>query len=128
MIDGIEPYYQQIAQALEDAIPEPWLTASVDAIFFSEANWYEAEYLPAQGGQPKSIGMGRGGQRAFEELREKFREAGKQVWGRARFELHSSGKFSMKWGYDDCDENGFARFDEESELQRRRERFKRLTE
>jgi hypothetical protein len=67
------------------------------------------------------------GERAFRELRRKFKETGKPLWGQASFELHSDGKFKMKWGYDNCDENGDTIFNEEEELKRSEERRKRLT-
>lgn len=120
MMEGIEALYQQIAESIQQAIPEPWSVAWMEAIFFTEHISYFAEYIPDKGCMPKSFATGRLGRRAFEEMRELFRQSGKPLWCRVRFEIHSGGKFNMKWGYDDCDENGFARFDEQVELERKR--------
>jgi hypothetical protein len=48
-------------------------------------------------------------------MRILFVQAGKVPWGRARFEILSSGQFNLQLSYDDCDERGFARFDDEAE-------------
>ncbi|MBL8816783.1 MAG: hypothetical protein JNL58_12185 [Planctomyces sp.] len=56
-----------------------------------------------------------------------FKGAGKPLWGRASFELTSNGKFNMKWGYEDCDNDGYAIFDEAIELRKSEERHRRLT-
>jgi hypothetical protein len=127
MIDGIESLFQMIAESIQDAIPENWDTATMDVIFYPGSSIYLGEYTRKADGAPRSFGTTKSGERAFRELRNKFKESGKQLWGQAYFELHSDGKFDMKWGYDDCDENGDTRFDEEKEFKRNEERFKRLT-
>jgi hypothetical protein len=124
MIEGIEPLYQQIADSIQDAIEEPWSSAWIDAIFYSEHTRYSGEYL-VEGGTPQSFPTTLEGERAFERIRELFIQAGKPVWCRARFEIHADGRFNMNWGYDDCDEHGYAIFDEEAELKRMRERLDR---
>ena len=43
MIDGIELFYQQIAESMEEAIPEEWSSARYEAIFYSGSSTYEAE-------------------------------------------------------------------------------------
>ncbi len=117
MIEGIETVYQQIADSIDESIHEPWSVAWMEGVFFTEHTSYSAEYQPQAGGPPKSFASGRNGRRAFERLRELFKNAGKPLWCRARFELHSNGKFNMNWNYEDCDQNGFARFDEQAELE-----------
>ena len=127
MIPGIEPLYQQIAESIENAIPEDWNTAKMDAVFFPDSSQYRGEYTRASDGVARSFTTTLAGERAFREIRKLFKESDQPMWGRASFELQSKGKFNMKWGYDDCDENGFARFDEEEELRRSEERHQRLT-
>lgn len=127
MIEDVEALYQQIAESMIEAIPEEWSSASFEAIFFPDGSVYEAEYTrtsddKARGFQPTSSGS-----RAFRQLRNKFKEAEKPLWGKARFELRPDGTFGMKWDYDDCDDDGYARFDEEAELRRSEERHQRLS-
>ena len=126
MIEGIETLYQQIADSTEDAIPEPWSVATVEAIFYSDSIDFEAEYTRETGGVG-SFATTLEGDRAFRSLRKQFKEAGHPVWGQARFELRADGKFDMTFGYDDCDENGDTIFDAEKWHQRQEERRKRLT-
>jgi hypothetical protein len=126
MIEGIEPYYRQIGESISESIREPWDSAWMTAVFYPQHVDYSGEFLPAGGGSAKSYPTGVEARRAFEGLREMFKQAGKPVWCRARFEMNSSGKFNLKWGYDDADENGFARFDAEEELKRKRELRKRM--
>jgi len=121
MIDGIEPFYRQIAEAIQEAISEPWQTAVVEAVFFSQSSNYVGEFVTSGGVRPKSFGVKLKAIRAFLGLRDPFKKAGKPVWCRAKFEIQSNGKFRMTWGYDDCDENGFAHFDEKRESERMRQ-------
>ncbi len=127
MIDGIEPFYQQIAESIEEAISEKWTTAKMDVVFFSDASEYTGEYTRAVDGVARGFATTSAGERAFRELRRLFKECAQPAWGRACFELQANGTFNMKWGYDDCDENGFAGFDEEEKLRRIEERHQRLT-
>ncbi len=125
MVGGIEPFFQEIADSIQEAIQEPWSMASMEAIFFTEHISYIGEYQPSAGGTTKTFATLRAGRNAFVEIREKFRAAGKPLWGRARFEIQSDGNFKLNWGHDDCDENGFARFDEEAELERMKKLWNR---
>ena len=127
MIDGIELLYQQIAESIEEAIPEEWTTAKMEALFYPGSSTYFGEYRRKADGKCRDFGTTRAGERAFRELRRTFRDAGKPLWGQACFELHSDGKFNMQWGYDNCDENGDMIFNEEQEIARHEERHKRLT-
>jgi hypothetical protein len=127
MIDGIEQYYREIAESMSSAIPEEFSTAKFEAIFYEGSSHYEAEYRRKSDGVARAFQPADGGDRAFRQLRKKFKEAGKPVWGQATFELQSDGRFNMKWGYENCDENGNTRFDEEKELRRSQENFQRLT-
>jgi hypothetical protein len=127
MIDGAEMLYQQIADSIQEAITEQWSSAIMEAIFHPGCSTYLGEYTRAVDGVSRSFATPRNGERAFRELRKKFKEAGRPLWGRANFELQSTGKFNIKFSYDDCDENGNARFDEQEELKRAAERHKRLT-
>jgi hypothetical protein len=47
-------------------------------------------------------------------------------WSLTRGGRDAAGKFNMKWGYDDCDAAGFARFDEEAERKRQAEILRNL--
>lgn len=127
MISGIEPLYQQIAESIEDAIPEDWDTAKMEAVFFSGSSNYTGEYSRASDGVTRSFTTTLPGERAFRAIRKLFKESDQPMWGRASFELQSNGTFNMNWGYDDCDAEGFAIFDEEEELRRSQERHQRLT-
>jgi hypothetical protein len=127
MIEGIEPFYQQIAESIQEAIPEEWTTARMDVLFYADGESYEGEYTRTADGKAVDFATTRKAERAFRGLRNKFKEAGKPLWGQASFELDSDGKFHMQWGYDNCDENGNTIFNEEEELKRREARRKRLT-
>lgn len=127
MIDGIEPLYQVIAESIQQAIPEEWSTAVMEVIFHPQHSIYIGEYTRKADGIPRDFGTSQNANRAFREIRRKFKEAGKPLWGRAWFELHPDGKFNMKWGYDNCDENGDTPFNEEEEVKRHEERRIRLT-
>jgi hypothetical protein len=126
MIEGIETVYQQIADSIVEAIQEPWTTAKVEAIFFADSITFESEYTRKRGGVASFATLLRG-DRAFRELRKKFKEAGQPVRGQACFVLHDNGKFNMTWGYENCDENGNTVFDEAEWARRQEERRKRLT-
>lgn len=127
MIPGVEPLYREIAEAMSAAIPEEWETATFEVIFFSRSIVFEAEYTRKADRVARSFLPARSGQRAFRQLRERFEGAGKKLWGRASFELRPDGAFNLKWGYDDCDENGFALFDADEEVRRSEARQRRLT-
>jgi hypothetical protein len=127
MIEGLELFYQQIAESMLEAIPEEWSTATFEATFFSDSSRYEAEYTRATDGLARGFQPTDTGCRAFRHLRKKFKEAGKQVWGQACFELLPNGKFNMKWGYDNCDENGDTLFDGDEEVKRAADRHERLS-
>lgn len=127
MIDGIELLYQQIAESIEEAIPDEWTTARMEAAFFSESSKYMGEYTRESDGVARDFPTSFEAARAFREIRKRFKEAGKPLWGRAIFEMDSQGKFKMHWDYDNCDEEGNAIFDEEEELKKAEERHRRLT-
>ncbi|WP_158264980.1 immunity protein YezG family protein [Blastopirellula marina] len=126
MIDGIEAIYQRIADGVVEQLPEDWKSARVDAVFYPESSEYVGEY-ETPSGKCLDFGVTREVGRAFRELRRKFQESGKSLWGQAAFELHSDGKFAMKWGYDNCDENGNTIWDEQAWHRRQEERRLRLT-
>ena len=127
MIEGIESLYQQIAEAIQEAIPEEWTSAKMEAIFYSDSSDYFGEYTNQADGKQRSFATAMVARRAFRELRKKFKASGKPLWGRACFELEPSGKFNLRFGYEDCDENGDTPFDGEKWLKRQEERRKRLT-
>jgi hypothetical protein len=126
VIEGIETFYQQIADSIVEAIPEPWSVATVEAIFYPDSIDFEAEYTRESGGIA-SFATTLAGDRAFRDLRRKFKEAGQAVWGQARFDLRADGKFNMTFGYENCDESGNTNFDEDEWRRRQDERRKRLT-
>jgi hypothetical protein len=115
MIDGIEGFYQRIADSIVPALPEVWHRAWMDAIFYSEHVLFHGSYQESEAGHCQDYMTTRSARRSFEELRESFKRAGRIPWCRARFEMYSTGKFAIQFSYDNCDENGFARFDEAAE-------------
>jgi hypothetical protein len=115
MIEGIEPLYQKIAESIQEAIPEEWSTAKMDAVFYPDGITFVGEYQRKADGKARDFGTTRKGEHALRELRIKFKEAGKPLWGQVCFELHSDGTFSMKLGYDNCDDNGVTVFNEEGQ-------------
>jgi hypothetical protein len=120
MIEGLDLLFEPIGKSIQDAIPDDWLIAWIDVVFYSEHARFWGEYLPSSGPPSKSFTTTRECRAAFEGIRQKFKDAGKALWCRAHFELQANGKFDMKWGYDGCDAAGFAKFDEEVELRRLR--------
>ena len=127
MIDGIEPFYRQIADSIQAAIPEEWNSAKMEAIFYSGHSQYLGEYTRKSDGRSRSFATGRNGEGAFREIRRKFKEAGKPLWGSACFEIESCGKFNLGFCYENCDEQGNTYFDEDEEVRRGEERDRRLT-
>ena len=125
MTPEIEEYYQQIAELIVEAIEEDWEQAKIDIIFFSGMIASYGEFISSDG-KLRDFQTSWNIQRTFMELRAKFKESGKPVWGQATFEITSDGKFSMKWGYENCDANGDTVFDEEREHQREETRRLRL--
>jgi hypothetical protein len=95
MIEGIEPFYRQIAESIQEAIPEPWESASLEVIFHPQSSTYDGEYFTTDNARPKSFGVELKLIRSFLGLRELFKNAGKPLWCRARFDLQSDGKFKM---------------------------------
>lgn len=127
MIPGIEPLDQQIADSIQESIPDEWTTAKMEALFFPESITYIGEYVRSADAKERDFRTGRIAERAFRDIRRRFKDAGKTLWGRAVFELHSDGHFKMDWLYDGCDANGDMIFDEARELKRHEERHRRLT-
>lgn len=125
MIPAIEEYYQKIAEFIAEDINDDWATARTDQIFFPGSITSFGEYTTSSGSL-KHFEVSWNIIRTFMELRAKFKEAGSPLWGQATFDLTSEGKFSMTWGYENCDENGDTIFDEEREHQREETRRLRL--
>lgn len=126
MIESIEAYYQIIGDAIEEAISDEWTTAIMEGIFYPDSSTYFGEYIRKADNKSVDFGTPRNAERAFRDLRKKFKESGSKVWGRATFELHSDGRFNMKWGYENSDENGDTIFNENDEIKRHEERRQRL--
>jgi len=127
MIEGLEAIYERIADAIVSAIPDQWNSARIDAVFYSDSSEYTGEYLTDSGIQ-KDFAVALESTRAFRELRRKFKEAGQPLWGQASFELNADGKFKMKWGYENCDENGDTVWDEAEWHRHQEERRQRLSQ
>jgi hypothetical protein len=68
MIDGLEPLFQQIADSMQEAIPEDWVTAQFEAIFYPDGSTYEAEYTRRADGKARSFLPASGGVVPFESL------------------------------------------------------------
>jgi hypothetical protein len=117
MIEGIEPYYQRIADGINSALPEVWRLAWMDAIFYDGSVSYYGAYLVSNEEYCTDFDTNRDAERAFREMRGLWLKCGKVPWGRARFNLFSTGKFNLQLSYDDSDENGFARFDEDADME-----------
>lgn len=127
MIEGIEGIYQRIADAIVDAIPEAWTFAKIEVVFYSDGSSLTGDYF-TESGKMKDVMVEEDPSEAFCEMRERFQDAGKPVWGQACFELHPNGKFNMILGYDDCDGNGDTIWDEEEHNRRQAERWQRLNQ
>lgn len=127
MIEGIEEFYQRIADSIVDAISEEWSIATVEATFYPDGEDYYCEYVRAVDGVPRSFLPSCCREEVFRQLRQKFKKDQKPLWGSAKFELSSDGKFKMNWNYDDCDEQGYARWDADEWLKKQQERQHRLT-
>lgn len=127
MIDGIEGFYQELAAALQESIPEDWTAANMEAIFYADGSTYFGEYQRATDGKATDLELPRNAPRTFRALRAKFADAGQPLWGRARFELHADGNFKMHSSYDHCDQNGDTILDADEARRESDERFRRLT-
>ena len=126
MIPNIENFYERIANEILHALPDSWQKAQVNAIFYGDSITWEPEYVTVAG-ELKSLDISMNLIRAFKELRRAFKDAGQPLWGQALFELEPSGKFNMKWGYDNCDEQGDTIWNEDEWRRRHEDRAKRLT-
>ena len=127
MIPGIEQFYQRIADSIQESITEDWSTALIEAVFYSSTISFHGEYVRAIDGVPRSLRPTLDGMGAFKDLRKLFKEDGKPLWGSATFEIESSGRFKMNWGYDDCDKEGNTLWDAEKWSRIEDERQFRLT-
>jgi len=127
MIEGIEPLYQEIAESINEAIQDEWDTAKMEAVFFCDAIDYYGEYTRKVNGVARGFQTILRGERAFRDLRKLFKDVGQPLWCKACFDLDENGKFNMKFEYDDCDDDGFARFDEIEQLRQDEERNQRLS-
>src|SRR5216683_6361994 len=125
MIDGIGPFYQRIADGINSALPDVWRLAWMDAIVYDGSVSYYGSYLVGNEELCTDFETNRDAQRAFREMRTLWVKAGKVPWCRARFNLFSTGKFNLQLSYDDSDENGFARFDEDADMEHHRQRLTR---
>jgi hypothetical protein len=106
--DGPERFYQTIADGIVNAIPDDaWHKAWMEVTFFPRSTDYSGWYLIEADGEPISFLTDSKSDRAFEEMRTWFQNAGKPLWCRARFELFATGKFDVKFDYDG-DKDGFA--------------------
>jgi hypothetical protein len=123
IIEGAESIYDRIAESIKKSILEPWTNAWIFVACYSEHNFYYAKYVPANGNPSQSYEINMEGAMAFVKLRKLFLQAGKPLWCQARFEVQSDGIFKMHFDYENCDKNGYARFDEDEH----RELVKRLT-
>lgn len=103
MIKGVAESYQTIAEAIENAIVEPWTVATIEVVYYPDGSDYFGEYLSASG---KSRGFEVTCDDEFDSIRTRFKEEGHAVWGQATFTLRSDGTFDMNWSYENCDENG----------------------
>ncbi|HQR07066.1 MAG TPA: DUF600 family protein [Gemmatales bacterium] len=126
MIPGIEEYYQQLGAAVNSAIGVEWNEASLEAIFYPDSIDFEAEYVDGSG-KLTNLAFPPEAVKAFRKLRQLFKDEGKPLWGSARFEINSKGKFNMKWVYDHCDENGNTIWDKEGWHLRQEERRRRFS-
>ena len=126
MIDGLEPFYQRIAESIQAAVRGQWTSARMDAIFYDDSILYFGEYLSATDGLPRDFETSSAAERAFEAIRRRFKETGQPLWGQACFVLQSDGKFNVKWGYENCDEQGNTKFDEAEYHRIHEERRSRL--
>jgi hypothetical protein len=124
MIEGIHEHFQQLATAIMHSISDPWSRATSEAIFFSEHIEFVNEFTRETDKKSVSFALNKDGRNAFMDIRELFKTANKPLWCRAKFIITSDGKFDMKWSYENCGESGFAKFDADIELQRKREIWK----
>jgi hypothetical protein len=97
----------------------------LDAISYDGCVSYDGSYLVGNEEYCTDFETNRDAERAFREMRALWMKAGKVAWCRARFVLFSTGKFKLQLSYDDSDENGFARFDEDAEMEHSRQRLTR---
>lgn len=123
MIDGIESYYQRIADGINSSLPDVWRLAWMDAIFYDDGVSYYGSYLVDDVDLCSDFATDRDAERAFREMRALWETAGKTPWCRARFNLFRDGHFRLQLSYDDSDENGFARFDEDADMEHHRQRL-----
>lgn len=126
MIEGVEDAIQRIADGAVEAVPCPWTSASIGAIFYADNSDYMGDFVTPEGGVGGFV-LSMEMILAFGEIRDRLREAGKPVWGQARMELTPDGKFSLKWGYENCDADGNTIWDADAWTRRQEERQNRLT-
>ncbi len=126
MIPDLEPIYAKVGNAISDRLPNEWKVARVEVIYYPENVNYFGEFLHSDN-RIGSFHLGYELICSIDDLRQKFRDAGQPVWGSVVFELHADGKFSCKWSYDNCDENGNRRWDADEWTRMQNERSERIT-
>lgn len=126
-VDGLGAFFQRIGAGLQASIPEDWITAKAEAIFFSDSSTYVGEYVRKADRALRSTTNSSDNLKTIREMREKFRAAGKRLWGQFTFEMDASGKFNVHWGYENCDANGDTIFNEEESVRRSEDRWRRLS-
>ena len=106
MVEGIEKYFQQLAEAAQEAIQEEWSKLRIESEHYPEFFQEYCEYWKESGGVENtfsSVAISR----CLIEMRQLFKEAEKPLWGRFIFELDNKGDFEVDFDFDNCDENGF---------------------
>lgn len=126
MIPGIEDFYQLVASEMVNEIPGPWRQATIEVIYYPKSSDYHGEYV-TDSGKDRSFPMSEATRLAVDELRRKFQSSGQRVWGQFSFKLLADGTFNVKWGYDNCLENGDTIWDPDEWERRFNENYKRLT-
>ncbi len=126
-MDSFDRFCPSLANSIQEALNSEWISARIDAVFYPETSHYYGEYVPQVGASPRGFGPTLEAQEILRDMRDACHASGQPVWGQATFTLWLSGKFSLTFGYANCDENGDTRFNEEEFLEFKRQRFDRLT-
>ena len=116
MSDPFRPYYQRISDGVISRLPGGgWHRAWMDAIFYPDRVSFHGSYQETENGFCLGYGTARDAEKAFEEIREVYKQDGRIPWCRARFDMFATGKFTFQINYDNCDPSGFARYDAQAE-------------
>lgn len=104
MARAIETVYQEIAEAIDEALDGPWVQAWINMTFDEDSGEFEFQYRPTPGAPPVSFARAIEPKATelflrFSELKDAFDKTSKKPVRGAKFTMEKSGKFKIEFSY-----------------------------